>query len=230
VDYSKLKFTLETLEGRITSFQAPSFNSASEVRGIGAQVQLYGLDFKTKGKNLPDIVIAVGANYTQGKTTTPRDQNPPIAVEDNLSACRTNLDAALQDYTKYSTTWFNKCAASSPSLKIPANDKYHFVMTNFCMWITNFSWLNIHPQVRTDLLTNNPHFQSHRFMKAFYPHLMELIEVTNRHNVLWVGHGLGAEVFSLFRSFFLLNNISAHWVLVPNLSRPYDYVARPFLQ
>jgi hypothetical protein len=86
--------------------------------------------------------------------------HPPSIVEDDLRTWpfyRKQIQAGFASYKTNPTLWKNQSAASSSSLNPP--EEYHFVMTNFCLWITSDSWLDIGAYLRADLLENNPSFK-----------------------------------------------------------------------
>jgi hypothetical protein len=128
----------------------------------------------------------------------------------------------LQAYDTCSEDWYILQAAASANLKIP--EKFYFVMTNFCIWITDVSWQSNPSNIRASLLVGNPAFRG-QFSSACgdWPHLDALAAGLYAHQakVLWVGHGLGGEVFALLRLWNKKRDIG-DWILLPNLSYRYS--------
>lgn len=223
--YDELKEKLEDLERRVPASFPQDGNLGQLVRSEPdrAIVQAYGLSKTSHGENCP-IIVAVGINYTQDRVKCPRDpQNndiSPIAVEDGLKICRINVAKALHDYHSRPERWVSTGNASS--IGIPSFEKFHFVATNFCLWITKKKWGDLAAGERRLLLDNNPHFAGKPTAAPSWHHLTALAEALAGESVLWVPHGLKNEVFSLFEG--LRNTLGgSHWIKTPNLSYPYTY-------
>jgi hypothetical protein len=244
--YSELKKLLEGLENGVQVPAPPSVLSG--VRNNGkSQVQAFALHNKivtfpksTPKDACPDddqdlpVVVAVGANYGQGLDSVPRDnyyKNPiksPSMVEASLGTCENNLRDGLKACGNCSADWYILQATSSANLRIP--EKFYFVMTNFCIWITDVSWQSNPSNIRASLLVGNPAF-SGQIPSACgdWPHLEALAAGLYAHqtNVLWVGHGLGGEVFALLRLWNKKHDIG-DWILLPNLSHRYGTYGKTF--
>jgi hypothetical protein len=227
IHYTELRDLLARLEGKIIFSQAAGFRSSAEVRRNKSPVQAYALDEFTNGKRNP-VVVAIGGNYTQDTVDTPREQyNFPNAVEADLSSNRRCLEKGFECCKKKIAIWEDKCAINSQSFIIPT--EFHFVMTNFCIWITKRSWQKTSPQARTDLLENNPPLGSKSTAPGDWAHLAELVNDLDSVDVVWVGHGMHCEVFALFRQFIRSARI-AKWMLLPNLAYNYNYDKWTFLK
>jgi len=229
MDYTALHNHLKMLESLVNPPSpppGPSSGALSCIRNNGkAKVQGFGLDSSTSQAGELPVVIAVGANYTQGKEMAPRDRQASSIVEDpSLEVCRTSLDAGLKLYNSCHAFWIQRGAASASKPSPEVN--YHLVMTNFCLWITDKSWQKTEAHLRVDLLENNPAFGSSPVCSPNWIHLTKLnkhlLEVDEYHKPLWVAHGIHCEVFSLFRAFVRKAKIE-NWLLMPNLSYPYRY-------
>ncbi len=221
VDFKALEQELSRMEGQATA-SATNFPAGSFVRDPvkGSQIQVYGLDDATSGQSLP-TVVCIGGNYSQAKTTVPRDSRFGSMVLDDLASCRSNLRKAFDHYGGAAARWVGACAASSATIPIPKEGHFHLIMTNFCIWITEESWQNIGAQVRADLLENNVLFSGRGTQPGEWEHLKALREILREREVIWVGHGIHCEVSALFRQF--MRGESAHWLLMPNLAFYYDY-------
>jgi len=218
IQYNDLRVVLEELESQISATRATGFPSAGEVRQ-GSPVQGFGLDKSTEHDEPLPIVVAVGGNYTQAKSEIPRDgTRSGSMVEDDLAPCRRNLTRGIANYLANRQLWQDRCLASSAKLHPPS--RFHFVMTNFCLWITNESWQNIRPSSRADLLENNPAIGVKSSATGCCAHLNELAERLKGEDLLWVGHGMHCEVYALVRQFArCLPN--TQWMLMPNLAFYY---------
>lgn len=228
--YNNLLNLLQGLERMIPCSTPTHFSSISEVI-TPPNVQVYGLDTFTHKLNLPTIVIAIGSNYTQGSTSFPRKTAPSLyPVEDDLNKCRTNFLNGYNAYKNALKLWVDNCAASSAGITM--KDTFHFVMTNFCLWITKKSWQNIPENKRTDLLRNNPpstQTKSGSPPPGDWQHLLDLANALKEENVIWVGHGIHCEVFALFRQ-FMGQQKKQQWLLMPNLAFHYKYGSSSFPQ
>ncbi len=213
IAYDDLKRILEDLEKRLP---LPSGAYPKGVRSTSTAVQAFGLCDKTKGQTLP-VIVVIGANYTQGAVNCPRDA-PPNLVEDGLTTTRANLLQALTAYSAGRRVWNDFHAASSATIH-PPND-FHLVLSNFCLWITDQSWQNLSPNVRANLLEQNPPFSRRSTAPGSWHHLQSLASALHDLKAIWVAQGMHCEVFSLFRQ---LVRTMPHldWLLVPNLSHPY---------
>jgi hypothetical protein len=201
------------------------FPAAASIRKTLSLVQVCGLDNSVTEEpqvRLP-LVVAIGANYTQGSNEVPRDMHPSFGTEEDLTKWRNLAHVGLGHYAANQRCWYDASVASSDSISIPSS--YRFLMTNFCLWITEDSWPNIRPSRRADLLAHNPPTGTGNStgMGSWW-HLRELAKMLNSHGVqtIWVGHGTDCEVFALFRQ-FMLELDQPDWLLLPNVSRPYGY-------
>lgn len=221
IGYTRLLAKLTALEGQVPGSPASRFRSAGYVRTTKPPVQAYGLDrlTKTVEGGLP-VIVAIGGNYTQRNEPVPRDAGPSL-VEDDLQKWRNNLKTARLDYVARKSYWSNKCAVSPRLPVFPEN--FHFVMTNFCLWITKDEcWQDLRPEIRADLLDNNPPFGGKSTTPSTWAHLAALAETLKKADVTWIAHGIHCEIFALFRQFMRSIN-DDRWILLPNLSRPYNY-------
>lgn len=237
IHYTQLEQVLQNLETQVSSTHG-TFPSHFEVRNNGkSKVQGFTLDDSTAGQNLP-VVVAVGANYTQDKVSTPRDVHGIGGVSAKLKSCRTWLDRGFASYKSDPVLWTRRCAAQSPHLGVPMQSRYlgvpmqsryHLVMTNFCLWITKRSWSEIQAQVRADLLQNNACFRGIPSVSPAWPHLEALANALAEWSPLWVGHGCRTEVSAIFRQ-FIDAKMSSPWILMPNLAFHYNYPSWDFLK
>jgi hypothetical protein len=227
IQYEKLRDLLKGLERQIPASEASEFWAAPEVRTNRSPVQAYALDQSAGGECKP-VVVAIGGNYTQDKVDTPRDQfHTADAVEADLSANRHLLRKGFDSYNSKKALWKQKCAVKTRIVTTPR--QFHFVMTNFCIWITMRSWQKTSPHARADLLENNPPLGKKSTVPGCWAHLAELAAGLDGVSVLWVAHGMHCEVFALFRQ-FVRSLPDAQWILVPNLAYHYDYNQWTFLR
>ena len=230
--YSKLKSLLENLEGQV---KVPTPPDPISVRprifpipiGVRCPIQVFALHLEEMDETLP-IVVSVGANYTQGTNSCPRDIDPKSpGVVQGLQGEKTKLHGGLEAYRKDPVNWYKYSLASSPSLltNYDKNYDFHLVMTNFCAWITDDYWQDVETCLRANLLVSNPPFNGNTSTSDWL-HLDALADALEekKQPVLWVGHGMGSEVFALFRLWVEKRKIDK-WILLPNLSTyPYDYI------
>ena len=224
MDYVQLHSLLRALECKVTASAASGFPAAKRVRTILSPVQGFALDKDTSGRRLP-VIVAIGANYTQGQTRCPRDHaNGQPAVEDDLTYCRYNLDRALKSVGGAAwSSWVRKRKASPGRFRPP--EEYHLVMTNFCLWNTNDSWQKNSLADRANLLANNPLFAGGKTAAPAWSHIHGLANILTPSPTLWVAHGIHCEVFALFNP--VSNVVSMpKWIMTPNLSYFYRYYGR----
>lgn len=227
LQYEKLRDLLKGLERQIPACEASEFWAAAQVRTNRSPVQGYALD-ESAGGGCKPVVVAVGGNYTQDKVDTPRDQfHTADVVEADLKTNRRLLGKSFDSYNSNKALWERKCAAKTRNVITP--HEFHFVMTNFCIWITRRSWQKTSPHARADLLENNPPLGKKSTVPGRSAHLTELAAALDGVSVLWVAHGMHCEVFALFRQ-FLRSLPNAQWILVPNLAYHYDYNQWTFLR
>jgi len=231
IAYSKLKKLAERIEHSIRQPIDPKFPAACCIRRTLSAVQAFGLDDSSQTPPAPNlslpIIVAIGANYTQGTTPVPRKSQSSFDVEDNLSSCRSIINLGLSHYKKNRQQWHRASVTSSPSINVP--DRYHLLMTNFCLWITNDFWTKIPPSRRADLLVNNPTtITGQSTAPGSWYHLDELARCLKDIKVLWIGHGMRSEVFALFRQ-FMQQLEKPNWILLPNVSRGYKFDTSRFL-
>jgi hypothetical protein len=255
--YSKLKDLLETLEEKVSS---PEINERP--RGVRknklSPVQAFALHMQGKqtvdeDRDLP-VVIAIGANYAQDKVSVPHPN-----VEENLSKEKTNFlkGVAVCSANKASKIKWGLRNTASPKISMP--EDFHFVMTNFSLWITEKDWQKLPENQRANLLSkappHDPFDAGEPDLKAYFlqnknkgldwkkdeillqysldamaffvsvsgfPHLDALDRALKKEDTLWVGHGIGSEVFALFR-LWVQKRAVHNWLLLPNLSRAYPY-------
>lgn len=205
----------------------------------GGNCQFFALDTSTADNDsvLP-VVIAVGANYTQGRQHLPSSGTKsavttPPWIEEPLKTCRTQFINGLNAYAKKRQVWQQLAAAGA---NMPTTiDKFHLVMTNFCPWITaqpNPSYVNspatgnwdaLSSSVQAELLVNRARSRS---CSLIFEHLDALCTALNHSScseVYWCAHGLKAGVFPLFRLWQLSRNclLGDQWILLNNLARRY---------
>jgi hypothetical protein len=185
---------------------------------------VFGVDSTTKEQdNALPVVVAIGGNYTQSANAVPRDSNSlGFEVEENLLPCRINLKAGLEHYRNNTAKWVGNCVASQSNLKVPNENAFHLVMTNFCIWITKDSWQNIGTSTRAQLSEINPPFNSLPTYPGAWSHLEALYTELKDVQIVWIGHGIHSEVFSHFRQ-FMRSKRNSNWLLMPNLAYWYDY-------
>jgi hypothetical protein len=220
--YTDLHRILASLEAQIGTAPPHGFPRPAQVRAVLAPAQGFALSNDTVGRDL-DVVVAVGANYTQGNVRTPRDTfSSATAVEDNLKACRKRVAEAL---CALSATWVNAGKASSQSLSF--GGEYHLVMTNFCLWNTEIRWQRIDPKRRADLLAHNPSFGGGTTSAPHWQHLTQLHAALVSSSPLWIAHGIHSEVFSLFQPFAASLGLK-RWMMTPNLSYRYFHYGKHY--
>ncbi len=227
--YHELKLILQYLENQV-SVGTSGFRSYFEVSPMSNPIRAFALDTTTSQENKPlPVVITIGGNYTQDPDPVPPGLPNPAGVEEDLKYWRGWLQCGFDDYLDVNNqqTWVKRCAASALNLPIPDPGEYHLVMTNFCLWITRRRWSKIQSQIRADLLQSNANFMGALSVAPNWPHLGELRQKTGGTKPLWVGHGNQSEIFALFRQ-FIDQDKSTPWLLMPNVSNPYNYVANPF--
>lgn len=239
--FSRLHYLLLKLEGQLEAQPQPPPRIKSLVRSKrgGARnvsaVQAFGLHKTDAWKRelvsnaagdetRKQIVVTIGGNYTQGQVQVPRDhQALSPAVLDELSPCKQHFAEGYGEYlnsARTRTLWFKRFAASSDTILIQGD--YHFVMTNFCLWITRSSWQTMPPQARAQLLQSNPHFGGQRSRAGSWTHLDKLADSLKGEKVLWVAHGKDCEVFALFRA-WVDGRGTQDWLMLPNLAFPYRW-------
>jgi hypothetical protein len=229
IDYPQLHSLLLGLEGQVTASPASGFSAATCVRTTLSPVQGFALHIGTKGLELElPVIVAIGANYTQGKTRCPRDHfNGQPAVEDNLQDCRANLDRAFKSpYTPPKAPWSSwvRYGKASPGRFRPP-DEYHLVMTNFCLWNTKAFWQKISSVDRETLLDNNPLFAGGKTAAPAWEHIKKLADALKPDPILWVAHGMWSEVFTLFGALGRVVPMP-NWIMTPNLARFYGHYGR----
>ena len=218
--YSVIHQILLSLETKVGISPPKGSPRPIHVRHSLSPVQGFALSDDTAGRELP-VVVAVGANYTQGKVKCPRDASPPgIPVEDDLKSCRRQIRSAL---SVLNSNWvdFEKSSISS----IAFGDDFHLVMTNFCLWNTDTRWQNIDPKLRANLLDYNPTFSGGTTSAPDWPHLAQLHAALASSSPLWIAHGIHSEVFSLFQPFAALLGLN-RWMMTPNLSYRYFHYGK----
>jgi hypothetical protein len=197
----------------------PDCRAACRVRSSGTPIQAYALDERTRGEDA-EVIVVVGANYTQGIQICPRDRvQEGVSVEDRLGHCRAFLKRAIDAYRTDSVRWHAMGCASAPDLD-PQQERFHLVMTNFCPWITTDRWLDIPLNDRADLLAASRDSTGSTPL-GDWPHLSRLAaQLEQAMPMLWVAHGLNSEVFDCFAS--ALGTLRPQgWLMTPNLSYPY---------
>lgn len=204
----------------------------------GGNCQFFALDTTTAANDpeLP-VVIAVGANYTQGRQHLPSEpkSSPLVAppwIEEPLISCRNQLINGLAAYTSQYKIWQDLAAAG---IKMPTDlKKFHLVMTNFCPWVTDKAagyatsgnWDALSASVQAELLTNALSHQN-----SASDHLDDLLsELNGDENVYWCAHGLHSGVFPLFRMWQRSRQcqLGERWILLNNLSRRYGSYNKVF--
>lgn len=219
MDYTNVLLALDRLEKQIVT--APGATPGG-VRRNHSPIQGFALDIATCGRQLP-VIVALGVNYTQGEQLCPRDRGKGNLVADDLKACRGRLTDAIESYKQSSKTWHRYGKASAPCISIPEN--FHFVMANFCLWITHNRWLKTASEERAQLLANNPPFGGARCDAPAWPHLVRLSAAIAP--AIWVAHGMHSEVFALFDA--VAPHLSAkHWLKTPNLGYRYFHYGTHF--
>lgn len=221
--FSELELLVVGLEKRYFGNQhhAPPAIIQKAVHNSGANLQFFALD-DTGYRSDPDqkIIVSIGSNYTQGPNPSlPRanrfTQGPPF-VSQNLMNERGRLQLCLEHYRNHESAWVSNGLASSQGLQCPPENQFHFVMTNFCGWITTDKWqslnLSLGRMITAELLFNQPHQSSP------FDHLNALADdlSLSHANVLWVAHGIDSEAIVLARNFFRERGIT-EWLITPNL-------------
>ena len=217
IRYSALHQILLDLETQVATSPPGGIPRPPAVRSILSPAQGFALDRETAPYDgeLP-VVVAVGANYTQGNVKCPRDNAAAaILVEDDLRQCRQRVIDALDVLTNQ---WIPLGKASSTAIGFPTN--FHLVMTNFCLWNTEMKWQSIPATMRCKLLGSNPTFHSKPTTSPNWPHLYEQKSKLYSTRVLWIAHGIHSEVFDLFQAARPILGIR-DWMMTPNLSYRY---------
>jgi len=104
MDYTRLLQLLVDLEARVGVVPAAPFGAMGFVRTNGTPVQAFALDRSTRDATLP-VIVALGANYTQGEQVCPRDNGDHSCVEDELGRCRRFSVEALRAYEGAPDAW-----------------------------------------------------------------------------------------------------------------------------
>lgn len=225
-DYQWLKSQLEAIERRVTPPASMDFEGAHEVRRCnakwGGNFQTVALDTTTR-ENVSDlpIVVAIGINYTQIEQIIPRTASLTVCVEDDVLKCRRHAVVHLKDYEKNRDKWTSLFRSPSNQVSLPSLDRnsFHFVLSNFCLWITNHSWQDIRPiGTRSKLLQNNPLFDGLPNPALDFKHLDALADSLRDKQVVWLAHGFHCEVPALFARWIGRRGIT-DWLLAPNLGR-----------
>jgi hypothetical protein len=232
IPYDKLVQSIGDLEAAYggNSTQSPSgivpWPATEFVQPTGGNVQFFSVDWATRYRDL-SVVVALGANYSQRAGQLPKSsplaliENGPF-VEAELNQWKTNLENGFRAYREKrfprgwkpgeSDRWLT--LYSEEPLALPAN--YHFVMANFCPWITTTEWSNIRPRKRPydigKLIMDNPPLQ--------HPHFEEFHKLRKAvpENTLWVGHG-NYDIHALFME--LVERFGLRqWMFSSNLTYP----------
>jgi|GEM_PF-5132772 len=101
---------------------------------------------------------------------------------------------------------------------LPSAENYHFVMTNFCPFITEFEWCNGHTKPKYPLLEMLLDYG------LWLNHIRVLQKALGKHVVLWVGHG-NYDVYYRFFNYLVRGQSArfyrlANWLFTSNLSQP----------
>jgi hypothetical protein len=192
---------------------------------MNGEVQFASVENSAKGA--PDeeteVVVAVGANYTQHTSATvfptpylgvDAQDWPVVEDNDNPSMMRRHIDATLAAYSIDKQGWFDRHLASSAGIAPPP--KYLLVATNFCPFITYEAWQNYHPTERANLLAS---------FDGEFPQLRDLTSALAEKVSLWIGHGLNSEVPVVFRCWQRQNRLTP-WLLTSNAARPFQSAPR----
>ncbi len=228
-NFQWLKTQLEDIERRVSPPASMNFPGADEIRPckreLGGNIQAVALDGSNEctHDDLP-VVIAVGLNYTQGDSCIPRSITHPFGVVEDLSKWRRNVTAWFSHYKRDAVLWKTRCLASDSFDDAIIESRFHFVMTNFCCWITNDFWGDMSKKSRSKLLNTNPQFDGQP-SSAWNPlHLFALSDLMHERQVVWIGHGLSDTselpgLFSCWKSKAGLRN----WLLTYNVTYPPNY-------
>lgn len=164
-------------------------------------VQYFSVDTARDASRSLPVVVSVGANYSQGP-----DQLADGVIA-NLGQWRESLNAVLKKYRQgiYPLWWQPgewegqplELFSESP-IEIP--ETYHYVMTNFCPWITRAPWADLRgTEAARTLLLNPP---GNVPWADYLSRLREGLPA----DTLWTGHGnwdIYQEFTQLVRNFQL---------------------------
>jgi hypothetical protein len=232
IQYDELVQSIGGLEAVYggNSTQSPSgivsWPATAFVQPIGGNVQFFSVDWANRCRDL-SVVVALGANYSQRADQLPNSNPSGLIeygpfVEADLTRWKTNLEKNFRAYSEKrfpcrwkpgeSDRWLT--LYSEEPLVPPTN--YHFVMANFCPWITTIEWSKIRRKKRPHdigkLIMDNPPHQHPRF-EEFYKLRKALPE-----NTLWVGHG-NYDIYALFME--LVERFGLRqWMFSSNLTYP----------
>jgi hypothetical protein len=196
-------------------------------------VQYFAVNCCSQNRELP-VVVAVGANYSQGPDTLPTSSPSGLIdadarfVEAKLTRWRKKLDNIFRLYSdeRYPTKW---CPAARPDPPIvtqsarrfqsPDPNHYHFVMTNFTPWITTTGWSKIRGTEAATLIMEHP-------PSAYWQIFLDELRRVLPPNTLWVGHG-NYDVYDLWKQ--LVDHFCLEqWLFSSNLTFPPSWIkSRP---
>ena len=230
-NYNWLKSHLEDIERQVTPPSPLDFPGAAFVRTPGPKygdsIQAVALDMTTRNQSteLP-VVVAVGINYTQGTEQVPRKSSIDVRVEQSNKSCRSNVLKGIRKYEVDRESWSSSGRAASRHVfvhELLTEANFHFVLTNFCIWITTSKWPD--NESGTDfenLLWNNGLFGGRQNSANFPLHLNAIADALRDKSVLWVAHGFHNAVPRLFSEWARSKRIE-NWLLMPNLAFYYRY-------
>jgi hypothetical protein len=190
-------------------------------------VQYFSVDWYSQSLELP-VVVAVGANYSQGPNMLPNNSPSGLIganarfVEAGLARWRAKLDYIFGLYTagRYPREWCPRerpipplVMYSTTPVQIP--ERYHFVMTNFTAWITTTAWSNIRGTEAAKLIMEHPPGAS---WQVFLDELRRVLPP----ETLWVGHG-NYDVNDLWKQLVERFGLE-QWLFSSNLTFPPTWI------
>lgn len=188
------------------------------------QIQFASIENATKhsgDEHIAPIVVGIGVNYSQ-KFERKAPHSPWLpdqpsglpGVEDHDAKMRAVLNETFDAYESNPKLWVDRHLAPEALRQIPPDRKnaprrnFFLVATNFSPFVTFQEWQQYDSADRAHVLAA---------LTGQLQHLDDLLAILGKE-VLWVGHGLGAEAFALFRLWQERNSIT-QWLLTANLSR-----------
>jgi hypothetical protein len=198
------------------------------IQPTDGNVQYLSVDRYSHNLVLP-VVVAVGANYSQGAGQLPNSspfgligETGPY-VEADLGKWRRPLDYIFSTYRAghYPQDW---CPSARPhprlalcSAERPQTPRrFHFVMANFSPWITKIEWSKMRETIEARVIMESPPGT------ATWQEFLSRLRQTLPNNTLWVGHG-NYDVHDLFMKLVVLFGLK-HWLFTSNLT-----FAKPWL-
>ncbi len=190
--------------------------------------QFVALD-NSKNLQSKTVVVAIGSNYSQGPNQLPKSFGKTMHgpfVEAGLLQWKNTLKRRFKlarEHDGWMDMAFRKRDERvSSGFFIPDVENSHFIMTNFCPWITKRTWRDIRESKNSlscELLNKWPcpvNYHIKTGTPAWSYHMNLIREKLSGYNVVWVGHG-GKDVSDAFSKFVEQSKID-NWAFTANLT------------